>query len=498
MEHGLRSCLLASRLAESLGLSDQERRTCYYVALLRWVGCTSDAHLLAAWFGDDLQARGDGMLIDFGSPAELLAFTVRHVGAGRSPRGRAASIAALVGAGPGTQAETARGSCEVARLLARRLGLDDPVEEALNFTFERWDGRGAPARAAGEAIPLAARVVQVTDVAEVLVRHDPGGVEAELRRRAGKALDPGLVRHYLAEIAGTESSGQDSWTEVLAADPDPSQWLEEPLDDAFAAIADFTDLKSPHLAGHSRAVAGVTVAAARSLGADRNALTTLRHAALVHDLGTVGLPNSILDKPGPLIAPEWERVRLHPYYTERVFSRSRFLAPIGNLASLHHERLDGSGYHRGAAGAALPPEARLLAAAESYCAMTEARAHRPAFDPAAAARELRAEATRGRLDGPAVEAIVAAAGHRTHQRKPWPFGLTEREVDVLRLMASGQSTKGIAKQLSISAKTADHHVQHIYGKLEVTSRPAAALLAMENGLLGFSQAGGTVARGSKR
>jgi DNA-binding CsgD family transcriptional regulator len=188
-------------------------------------------------------------------------------------------------------------------------------------------------------------------------------------------------------------------------------------------------------------------------------------------------------KPGPLTADDWERVRLHPYLSERVLARSSGLAALAELASLHHERCDGSGYHRGLDGRSLPYPARVLAAADAFHAMTEPRPHRGALAPEAAAAELRAESRAGRLDSDAVEAVVAAAGGRPRRRRDQVAGLTERELGVLQLLARGLSTKQIAEKLVISPKTADTHIQHIYGKVGVSTRAGATVFAMRHGLV---------------
>ena len=204
----------------------------------------------------------------------------------------------------------------------------------------------------------------------------------------------------------------------------------------------------------------------------------------MHDLGRTGVPNSIWDKPGPLTEAERERVRLHPYYTERALARPAALARLGVVAGAHHERLDGSGYHRGLGGSALPPTSRVLAAADAYHAMTEPRPHRPALEPSAAAEELRGEARAGRLDADAADAVLAAAGHRrTRRGRSSPGGLTPRELEVLVLLARGASNKEIARTLVIAEKTAANHVEHIYAKIDVSTRASAALYAMRHGLL---------------
>jgi DNA-binding CsgD family transcriptional regulator len=198
----------------------------------------------------------------------------------------------------------------------------------------------------------------------------------------------------------------------------------------------------------------------------------------------VGVSAGVWTKAGALSEREWEQVRLHPYYTERVLARPGRLARLGALAALHHERLDGSGYHRGAPAALLSPAARILAAADAYQAMTEPRPYRPARGAELAADELRREVRAGRLDRDAVDGVLAAAGHRVQRgRRPFVAGLTEREVEVLRLVARGHSKKEIAARLVIAEKTADNHVQHIYEKIGVSTRAGATLFAMEQHLL---------------
>src|SRR5215217_469278 len=191
-------------------------------------------------------------------------------------------------------------------------------------------------------------------------------------------------------------------------------------------------------------------------------------------------------KPGPLSADEWEQVRLNPYHTERVLSRSPFLAALAPVAGAHHERLDGSGYHRGCRGAELPLPARVLAAADAYHAMTEPRPHREPLSRERAAKIVAEEASSGRLDADAVAAVVEAAGQRA-PRIERPAGLTEREAEVVAMLARGLQTKQVARALGISVKTADRHVQNAYGKIGVSTRAAATLFAMEHGLVTWGE-----------
>jgi HD-GYP domain-containing protein (c-di-GMP phosphodiesterase class II) len=480
-EHVLRQTLVAMRLGELLNLSEQDRVALYYVALLAWVGCASDSHELATWFGDDLAWRAASYEIDPVGRRDAVSFLA----------GRAASVnPPLASSGTGDPAKlrtSAVEHCVVTRDFAERVGLGPEVADPLVELFERWDGRGRPDRLAGETIALPARIVQFADV--VVPFHRAGGVEAAVsvaRQRRGTQFDPGLVDLFAAKandiLDGLEDAG--SWETVLAAEPGLQVSLgDDELDRALTAVADFTDLKSPYMVGHARGVAALATEAARTLDLPEQDVVLVRRAALVQDAGRMGVSNSIWDKPGPLSASERERVRLHPYYVERMFQQLPTLVSIGALAARHHERLDGSGYPRGLAGNALSPAARVLGVADVYRALVEPRSHRPALGREEASLELRSEVKEGRLDGDAVNAVLSAAGHRVRQRREWPRGLTPREVEVLGLIARGHSNRDVARRLHLAEKTVGNHVEHIYAKIGSSTRAEASLFAMQHGLL---------------
>lgn len=487
-EHALRSCLLAVRLGEDCGLNKEELRDVYYVSLLRRIGCTGDSHELAAWFGDDLAAHSRSLQIDFAQPWEVLGDVLLHAGEGRPLFQRLWTLATVL-AGSQRELNTLfRTSCEIAARLAERIGFGPTIQTALAQTFERWDGKGRPNGLKRNDLALAARVAQIAEDAEVSARV--GGVDAAVavvRRGAHAAYDPWLAERFCqrAGLLFQDFEAPSMWEAVLAADPGPKRPLTDAeLDNVLLAMADFADLKTPFMGDHSRRVAVTAAEAGRAAGLAPDEVIALRRAALVHDLGRVSVPNGIWEKRGPLAESEWERVRLHPYLVERVLARSEALAPLGALASLHHERLDGSGYHRGVPAAFLPVPARILAAADAYQAMTDVRPYRAAHAPESAALVLREEARRGRLDGEAVEAVLTAAGHAARARREWPAGLTAREVEVLRFLAQGLTKRQIAQELVISEHTADHHIRHIYEKTGVTTRAGVALFAMQHGLLG--------------
>jgi HD-GYP domain-containing protein (c-di-GMP phosphodiesterase class II) len=255
------------------------------------------------------------------------------------------------------------------------------------------------------------------------------------------------------------------------------------LDEACRVIADYADLKSYGTLGHSRAVAEVAEAAGWRLGLESDAVDELRRAAWLHDLGRVAVSGAVWAKPGPLTGGEWEQVRLHSYQTERLLARVPAIAGLAATAAADHERLDGSGYHRGLDGAQLSAAARILAVADAWCAMGEPRAHRDALEPAAAADVLRDLADRGKLGGEAVDAVLACVGERGRPVAQPPAGLTAREVEVLCLLARGLTNKQTAARLQISPKTVGRHVEAIYSKIGASTRAAAALFAVEHDLL---------------
>ena len=486
MEHVLRQCLISLRLAERRGLDEEARSVVYYTALIVNVGCHTDAHEQAKWFGDDIALKSGKYDHDFRSLRAAVA-GMRLLGAGNPPLHRFRVGLEFALSGHRELDDMIEQHARRARALAEQLGLPDEVLEAVPNAYEQWDGRGWPGGRKGEEVPLAARIAQLAEFVEVA--HRVGGVEsarALARKRAGGQFDPALAELLIAE-AEEILGGLDTvrtWDAVIDAEPALAVVLSgERFDEALAAVARFIDIKSPYTLGHSRAVADLAGQAGAELGLPDGDVRTLRRAGLVHDFGRLGVSNSIWDKRGPLGAGEWERVRMSPYLTERMLHGSPSLAPLGAIAVQHRERLDGSGYPRGLAGGAISRPARILGAADAYQAMREPRPHRPERSAEESAAELRAEVRAGRLEAEAVEAVLSAAGHRVRRRREGPAGLTIREVEVLRLLARGLSSREIAKRLVISPKTARNHIEHIYAKIDASSRATASLFAMQHGLL---------------
>jgi HD-GYP domain-containing protein (c-di-GMP phosphodiesterase class II) len=485
-EKAIGACLVATALARRMGTPEAEVSDVYYTALLRHLGCTATAHEEAYLGGDELVSRPVAERADFGNPRESLALLLQ-LGRGTGVD-RARYLARALRAGKQGDRAILGAVCEVGARLAERLGLGPGVRDGLYQSFERWDGKGTPQGLAGDDICLPARLAEVAHQAVIFDRL--GGPEAALamvRRRAGGWFDPSLAATFTRVGAGIldEVGSGDVWEAVLEVEPEPRRTIgTEGLDGLARALGDMVELKSPFMLGHSSEVAALSERAAVALGFGPEAVTDLRRAALLHDLGRVAVSNRIWEQPTALGRTEWERVRLHPYQTERILARSRVLEPLARPAGMHHERQDGSGYHRGTSGGQVPAAARVLAAADAFQAMTQDRPHRPRLAPEAASAALAQEARSGRLDPECVRAVIEAAGQPSPRvRTAWPAGLSDREVEVLRLVARGLSNRGVAERLYISPRTAEHHVQHIYTKIGASTRAAAAMFAMEHGLL---------------
>jgi HD-GYP domain-containing protein (c-di-GMP phosphodiesterase class II) len=489
-EHIIRQTVIAMRVAELEGLSDEELAAIFYVSLLAWVGCLADAHEMGKWFGDDMAVRADSYLVDLtGLP--MMRFMISHVASGSSPVRRLTMIGRLLAGGSKEVERSVAAHCETSGDLSLRLGLGVEVRDPLQQAFERWDGKGSPAKLAGDQIARIMRIVHVANDVEAL--HRLGGVDAAvemLRSRRGTEFDPELVDEFCAHAGELlEALDElDGWDALICKQGALGRELSgDELDTALEAFADYADVKSPFTLGHSRGVAQLAVTAAATVGLPSEDVVLVRRAALVHDVGAIGVSAGILDKPGRLSPAEWERIRTHPYLTARTFSKPAALAAIGQLAGMHHERMDGSGYPSGLRADGLPMSARVIAAADVYHALLEPRPHRAPLERDAARQALTAEVTEGRLDGDAVRAVLDAAGHRVRGPAGHAGGLSSREVEVLVLFCRGMTKKQIAQELTISAKTVSAHLEHVYAKLGVRSRGAAAMFAMRHGLMAVGE-----------
>ncbi|HEY8853813.1 MAG TPA: HD domain-containing phosphohydrolase [Candidatus Dormibacteraeota bacterium] len=492
-ESALRDTLFSVRLARLAGWSRDDLSDTYYLALLYHVGCTGAVSIQSRMgAGDDVGVRRWLSEADFANRPELMRIVITRMAREWGPRQWAAGVAGMISSG-GSAPEALANVADVAVRLSARLGASPKVSEALRHTHARWDGSVFPGLPQGDEQAAIARLVHLVHVAQTY--HQIGGIaaaDATVRDRSGSEFDPEIARLWLQNSHDMFGQmGRESvWDDALAEEPEPHLWVSPAhLDEVCRALADFVDLKSPYTAGHSPQVARLVEGAASELGLGEAEITTLRRAAHVHDLGNVSIPDLVWTKRGPLNPSERARVQLHAYHTQRILTVSPALRASGETAGVHHERIDGSGYHRGLPAAALPLGARLLSAAEVYQSITEERSWRPGLDAADAAAELRREVSAGKFDRRTVDAVLAAAGHRSKSSRAdrgWPAGLTDREVDVLRLLARGNSNKRIAAALHISEATVHTHLINVYGKIGVSTRSGATLFALEHDLVQIS------------
>ncbi len=494
MERVLRQTVIAMRLGAAAGMDRAACTSAYYTSLLTWVGCAIETSEVAALFGDETEVYADTRDEDLGG-VTMATFVARHLGRGKSGFRRIGMVGKFLATAGHSVQQVMLSHCQAASDFAGWLELGPQVCEPLLQTFERWDGRGVPGSAGADGLAPAIRLVHLADIIEAF--HHVGGAEAALRvarERRGTQFDPELVDCFCARNGEIlDGLGNVSaWDEVIALDPQLGESLsDDKLDRALAAFADFSDLKSPLHLGHSRGAAELAAQAGVTLGLPADHVVMLRRAALVHDIGMIGIPSGVWDEPGEWTISQRERARTHPYLTERMLVRTPLLAQVGHCASLHHERLDGSGYPHGLRGDAISLPARILGAADVYNALRQPRPHRPPLEASDAERTMHDEVRAGRLDGDAVQAVLKAAGHRPRRRAGLPSGLTPREAEVLVRLGQGRSNPQIAAELHLSRKTVSSHLEHLYAKLGVKTRTEAALFAMRQGLTGAAGEPGT-------
>ncbi len=485
--YGLRSAIASAALARSMGLARSVATEAYYHGLLRYCGCTAETDRLNALFGDEIAIRKDFSAIDPADGPELIRILMKYVGPARADHPPIEhgdeNFRGVMGATVGVFSS----HCEVAARIAERLGLPANVQNNLRQLYERWDGHGFPAGLSGEAISLPVRLVLAVQDAMSLADIMPlGRVPDVIAGRSGGPYDPAIVAAFVPRLEELLAplSDEDAWATAMALEAaDDVALSEADLDAASEVIADFIDLKSPVIAGHSRAVGALTDAAAATARMAEPDRAALRRAALWHDIGYIAIPGTL--RFGATAPAEGsERSRLHPYFAERLMQRVPGLAAIGAMIAEHHERLDGSGFHRGIRASELSSPSRLLAVVEAYQNLIEDRPFRVTINPKQAALKLREAVTAGTLDGQAVACVLEAAGLSGRRKKvPFVAGLTAREVDVLVHVARGGTTKEIGRTFGLSPKTVDNHIQSIYAKLGVNTRGGATLFALEHGLL---------------
>lgn len=485
-ETSLRTALIGVSLGRACGLDAAALGDAFYAGLLHHLGCSTTSHEETRLMGDELELRTSLATADAASPAQMLKGAASGFARGKGRLKRAATVARFMARAPFEVPRIFAARCEAATQLGRRLKIGDGAVRALDETYERFDGKGLPNKRKGESLSMVSRVLAVAETVALFMKLPGGDALAArmLAERAGGQLDPAVVESFVAraDAIGAPARADALLGPLLDAEPRPMRVMAaEHLREVALVLADFVDLKSTFTLGHLRRVAALARRAGESLALSSADLELLEVAGLLHDLGRIGVSNAVWDKPGELDVGEWEKVRSHAQATERVLSVAEPWRALARLASSDHERLDGGGYPRGVVPASAGVSARVLAAADMYQALVEPRPHRPARSPEAAATILADEAAAGCLDRAAVRAVLEAAGHA--RRVAAPNDLTARESEILRLLARGLVDKEIAARLGISHRTVHHHNQSIFAKIRVSTRGAAALFAIETGLV---------------
>ena len=418
MGHAARSCAIGMRIAAVIGLPASERSALFYALLLKDAGCSVNASRVAELYGaDDLEVKRDRKTLDQHRPGELASHLLRTAAPGAGPLAKAGRIKALVRNGAEGSRRLTAMRCERGAEIARMLGVGEAAAQAIGVLDEHWDGSGGPDHLEGDAIPLLGRILCLSQTVEVFHARDGARAACEMaRERAGTWFDPELVQALGAferETAFWERLVLEDEPSLAIGEFEPEDLQdtadEERLDSIAEAFAKIIDAKSPYTFRHSEGVAEIAVGIAEQLGYSPRARRDLRRAALLHDVGKLGVSNRILDKPGKLDADEWVAMRRHPEHTFHILTRVAAFRPLAKVAAAHHEKLDGSGYHLGLDADQLPPAARILAVADICEALMADRPYRGPL-PADRVLAIIGEDVPGKLDADAYAALQAHLG----------------------------------------------------------------------------------------
>jgi HD-GYP domain-containing protein (c-di-GMP phosphodiesterase class II) len=415
--HCVRCCWIGVHIGRAAGLPEDQLWELYYTLLLKDLGCSSNAaRICELYLTDDLQFKRDFKTVGDSLP-QVLSFVLSHTGLKAGLAERFRSVMGILRDGPSIAQELIATRCQRGAEIARLLRFSDGVAAGIYSLDEHFNGQGKPARLAGEAIPVFARIALLAQVIDVF--HTSSGRDsalAEVRARTGTWFDPRLVRAF-DEVA----AAPDFWRMLSSPDIDQAVFALEPaggevaldddyLDDIATAFGQVVDAKSPYTSGHSARVALYTDMIAEALGLSPQRRRWLKRGALLHDVGKLGVSNSVLDKAGSLDRAEWDAVRMHAAYTETILGRIHAFSELAAIAGAHHERLDGTGYPRGLSGSAINLETRIITTADIFDAITAERPYRGAI-PVPQALEMM-EKTVGSAIDPACFAALKSALER--------------------------------------------------------------------------------------
>ena len=435
--HAIRSCLIGMRIARELRLPSEQQSALFYALLMKDLGCSSNAARFAVLFGaDDHRVKADLKTTDWPKAVEAFRFVARNVAPGQFWLTRAFQLLAVLTRGPDGAREVVLTRCERGADIARMLGFHDDTVQAIRALDEHWDGAGQPYALRGDQIPLLARIVGLAQTAEVF--FTTYGVEAAYDMaiaRKASWFDPEIVDAFLAFRADVEFwralAQDDAQSQVTQLEPADRVIVadEDRLDRVAEAFALVIDAKSPWTFQHSRGVAATGVAIAEVMGYADEQVREIRRAALLHDIGKLGVSSLILDKPGMLTDEEFRAIRRHPVATREILMRTGCFRHLAGAAASHHERLDGSGYDLGLDRSSLPMLTRVLCTADVCDALRASRPYRQSM-PIERVLDIMRRDVGNAIDPTCFEALQIAVHDETLDRQ------SATEVPAVRLVSA--------------------------------------------------------------
>jgi len=432
MGHSVRACMIGMRLAEQIGVSQAEQADLYYSLLLKDAGCSSNAsrlfHILNA---DEIRAKGDVKTTDWTRVGwESLHYALTHVATGMPFLQRMQRLFQVAATQQQDSCTLVKIRCERGSYIAKQLGFSDAVSAGIYNLDEHWNGRGYPDGLRKHEIPLFSRIANLSQTLDVfLTAQGPKAALEAAQKRSGRWFDPDLVKAAISlGNSGVLWKGLDDKNlvrKVATLEPEYRRLTatEDSIDKICMAFAEVIDAKSPFTYRHSSGVAEAAVEIGQWFGMNAKSLKLLRRAALLHDIGKLSVPNSVLEKPAKLTSDEWTIVKGHPYYTLEILNKIPGFDRLSQDAAAHHEKLDGSGYWRGWGAEKLSRFARILAVADIFDALHAKRPYRDGMPLEKVFQILRSDAPHA-LDLPCVEALIAS---KTNSE---PLAFTQPEIAV--------------------------------------------------------------------
>jgi HD-GYP domain-containing protein (c-di-GMP phosphodiesterase class II) len=411
--HSIRACWIGMQVGLAIGLPSADLGDLYYTLLLKDLGCSSNAARICELYEADDRAFKQGYKTVGTSLAATLHFVFRNTAQGRSLGQRVSAIGNILCNGDAIAQEMIVSRCTRGADIARTLRFSDAVCDGIYHLDEHWDGSGRPGRLSGDGIPLFSRIALLAQVVDVFHAHaGPAAALDEAKRRSGVWFDPALVQALDAAAASPDfwpalSSPTIESRVVRLAPDDPEQQLDDAYLDAIAdAFGQVIDAKSPFTAGHSQRVGHLSERMADAFGMDRRRARWLRRAAVLHDVGKLGVSSAILEKPAGLDEREWVEMRNHAAHTRAILGRIGALSDLADVAAAHHERLDGTGYPLAISGAAISRDTRIITACDFYDALVSDRPYRAAL-PIDEALRIMTDAVGTAIDADCLEVLKA-------------------------------------------------------------------------------------------